>query len=174
MPVLSYVLSLLGLAAMIAASLTRGEKMKLILLLVFFGNVLVATSYLADGSGISGAVTCYLGAVQVLINYFFQSKGRDIPKWLLAIYAVSFVALNIWAARGISPEVALVSVASLSFIMGIVQKTGAKYRFWTVINVLLWITYDVWTGAYGALITHVTIFVFTVVGMILHDRKKKA
>jgi len=41
MQALSYILSVLGLVSMIAASLTKGEKMKKILFLVFCGNFLV-------------------------------------------------------------------------------------------------------------------------------------
>ena len=75
MQTLSYVLSLLGLSSMILASLTKGERMKTILFLVFCGNVLVATSYLVGGDGINGAISCYIGCLQAGINFFFQRKN---------------------------------------------------------------------------------------------------
>ena len=172
MQTLSYVLSLLGLLSMILASLTKGERMKTILFLVFCGNVLVATSYLAGGSGINGAAACYLGGVQTLINYFFESKNKPLPKWLIGIYAVAIVALNIWVAGGITPLGVLVIVASLTFILCIGQKNGAKYRFWTLINMILWCVYDILSMTYSVLITHGIQLGFAVVGMIIHDRKK--
>lgn len=170
---LPFILSTLGLISMILASLTKGERMKLILFFVFCGNFLVATSYLLDGKGINGAAACYLGAVQTLINYFFESKGKAIPKWLIAIYAVSIVVLNIWVANGITALGLLVIVASLTFILCIGQTNGAKYRFWTIVNMVLWCTYDLLAPAYPSLITHVALLVFTVAGMIIHDRKAK-
>lgn len=172
MQILAYVLSFLGLASMIAASLIKGKRMKLILFFVFCGNALVATSYLVGGSGINGAAACYLGAVQTLINYFFDSKGKALPKWLIAIYAVSIIVLNIWVARGISALGILVIVASLTFILCIGQKNGAKYRFWTIVNMLLWCTYDILSRSYSVLASHIPQLLFTVAGMIIHDRKK--
>lgn len=171
MQMLAYVLSILGLVSMISASLVKGERMKQILFLVFCGNVLVATSYLLDGTGINGAASCYLGGVQSIINYFFDSKNKPLPKWLIAIYAVAYIGLNLWVAQGVTALGILVIVASLTFIMCIGQTNGAKYRFWTVVNMVLWCTYDVLSKSYSAMITHVALLVFTVAGMVIHDRK---
>ena len=174
MLVLSYILSILGLISMICASLVKGEKMKTILFLVFCGNVLVATSYLAGGSGINGAAACYLGGLQTLINYFFDSKNKPLPKWLIAIYALAIIVLNIWVANGISALGILVIVASLTFIMCIGQKSGAKYRFWTIVNMVLWCIYDILSASYSVLLTHVPQLSFAIIGMIIHDRKKNS
>ena len=172
MNTIPFVLSIMGLVSMIAASLTKGERMKMILFLVFFGNFFVAVSYLLDGKGINGAAACFLGALQTLINYFFTSRGKNIPKWLLFIYAVSIIIVNIWVAKGITFLGMLVIIASLTFIMCIAQPNGAGYRFWTIVNMVLWCSYDIIAGAYPSLITHVVLLVFTVTGMIVYDRKK--
>jgi len=174
MLVLSYILSLSGLTCMILASLVKGEKMKTTLFLVFCGNVLVGTSYLFDGSGINGAAALYLGALQTLINYFYESKQKPIPKWLIACYAIAIVILNIAVAGKVTALGVLVIVASLTFIFCIGQKNGAGYRFWTIINMLLWCLYDILAVVYSALLTHGVLLAFTVVGMIMHDRNKDA
>ncbi len=173
MQILAIVLSVLGLVAMIVASLIKGTKMKLILLLVFLGNISVATSYVLDGKGINGAAACYLGAAMAIINYFYDSKNIAISKWLIAVYVVAIAAVNIWVAGGITPLGVLVIVASLTFVFCIGQSNGARYRFWTIINMILWCTYDFVAPAYPALVTHVSLLIFTVVGMIVHDRKEK-
>ena len=171
MQILSYVLSLLGLASMIAASLIKGQNMKKILFFVFCGNILVAVSYLFGGSGINGAASCFLGGAQAIINYFFDSKNKPLPKWLVAIYALSFIVLNL-AVGGFSAIGILAIVASLTFIMCIGQKSGAKYRFWTIVNNVLWCLYDIFSKSFGALATHIPLMIFTIVGMIIHDKKK--
>ena len=56
MEILSYILSLLGMASMITASLIKGEKMKKTLFFVFCANALIATSYLVGGSGLNGEI----------------------------------------------------------------------------------------------------------------------
>lgn len=172
MQILSYVLSIAGLVSMILASLVKGQNMKKILLFVFMGNMLVATSYLLAGNGINGAASCYLGGVQSIINYFYDAKMKPLPTWLIALYAVAFAALNL-AVGGISPLGILAIVASLTFIMCIGQKNGKKYRFWTLVNMGLWCSYDVCSGSFGALITHGIQIIFAVAGMIIHDREKQ-
>ena len=172
METLSYILSALGLICIISASLIKGKNMKAILFLVFMANALVATSYLIGGSGINGAISCYIGSAQTIINYFFECKGKEIPKWLVVVYCAAFVIVNL-VFGGINALCLLAIVASLTFVMCIGQKSGAKYRFWTIVNMLLWCSYDVLSKSFGALVTHVPQLLFTVVGMIIHDRKNK-
>lgn len=172
MQVLSYLLSALGLISMIIASVIKGSKIKTILFLVFCGNVLVATSYLIGGAGMNGAAACYLGGAQTLINYFFNSKNKPLPRWLIAIYVVSIIGLNLWVAGGVSAPGLLVIVASLTFVMCIGQENGARYRFWTLINMLLWCLYDILSQSFSVLPTHAVQLAFVVFGMLLYDRKK--
>lgn len=172
MSALSFVFSTLGLVSMIIASLVKGKSMKVILALVFCGNFFFAVSYLLGGQGINGAASCFVGAAQSIINYFFDSKNKPLPKWLVAVYALSFIAVNL-IVGGFSGLGILAIIASLSFILCIGQKNGAKYRFWTIVNILLWCFYDLISKSYGALTSHVPLLLFTVAGMIIHDRKGK-
>lgn len=171
MEILSYVLSFFGLVCILSASLIKGKNMKAILFLVFAANTLVATSYLVGGSGINGAISCYIGSAQTIINYFFECKNKPLPKWLIIIYCTAFVVVNL-VLGGFNALCILAIVASLTFVMCIGQKNGAKYRAWTIINMILWISYDLFSKSFGALLTHVPQFIFTVAGMIIHDRKQ--
>lgn len=172
MQALSFVFSTLGLISMIVASLVKGKSMKVILALVFCGNFFFAVSYLFGGQGINGAASCFVGAAQSIINYFFDSKNKPIPKWLVAVYALAFVAVNL-IVGGFSGLGLLAIIASLSFILCIGQKNGAKYRFWTIVNVVLWCVYDLLSKSFGALTSHIPLLIFTVAGMIIHDRKSR-
>lgn len=168
-PYISMALSLGGLVAMILASTVKTKSMGLILTFVFFGNFLVATSYLIDGNN-NGAACCYIGAAQALINFFFEKNKKSIPMWLVGIYAIVIVSVNV----GVMSEMLdlLAIIASLTFIMCIGQDNASKYRFWTIVNMILWITYDIIKGSYAALFTHVSLFLFTVLGKLIHDRKR--
>ena len=57
---------------------------------------------------------------------------------MTAIYAVAIVVLNIWVAGGVTMLGLVVIVASLTFIMCIVQPNGRLYRFRTIVNMILW------------------------------------
>ena len=172
MQTLAFILSILSTVSMITASLIKGKRIKLILFFVFLGNVLAATSYLLDGKGLNGAAACYLGGFMAIINYFFDSKGIKVPNWLLAIYAVCMISVNLWVAGGINPLVLIVIAATMIFVLCIGQTNGAKYRFWTLINILLWCVYDIAAQAYPPMITHVSVLLFTLAGMFIYDRKK--
>lgn len=171
MQVLSYVLSISGLLCMMIASLIKGKNMKVILLLVFSCNALLATSYLVDGSGLNGAASCYLGALQSIINYFFDKKNKPLPIWLVVIYAVAFIVVNLLVGNFTLLGI-LAILASLTFVMCIGQKNGARYRVWTLINETLWTLYDILSKSYGALATHLPLVFVNIVGIIIHDIKR--
>lgn len=188
METLALIFSTLGLIAMLTSSLLKGKNMKKILILVFLGNAFVAVSYLLGGSGLNGAASCILGALFSIVNYFFDAKEKPVPKWLAAIYGLSFVAVNIIVSfNSIVTFGDTVSVdykalvlcvlaifGTLAFVMCIGQKNGAKYRFWTVMNMIMWCIYDLISGNIQVLITHIIQLSVAVVGMIIHDRKNSA
>ena len=171
MATLAFVLSTLGTICICSASFLKGKNMKFILLLVFLTNSLMASSYILTGA-FNGAVSSGLGAVQTIINYcFFERKNKPIPKWLIGIYALSFLIVNLLVFTRLLDLIAL--AATMAFIMEICQKTGKQYRFWTAVNAVLWVIYDVISHSYGPLSTHAILLTATLVGMALHDKKEK-
>ena len=173
MKILAYILSLLGLVCLILASLIKGEKMKKTLILIFVGSIFIGTSYLLDGTGINGAATFFLGAVQTLINYYFDSKDIPIPKLVILLHCLAIIVVNIIVSGGVTPLGMLAACASLIFIFSISQKNGAGYRRIMIINLLMWCVYDYLSAAGGALITHIVLFSFNLIGVIINDIKKK-
>lgn len=172
MDILAYILSFLGTVSIIASSLVKGRNMKVILSLVISANILVAVSYLVGGEGINGAISCFVGATQALINFFFERKGKAVPKWLIAVYCAAFVCLNV--ISGISIPCIVAILASLTFVMCIGQKSGAKYRFWTIFNTALWCLFDVLSHAYPTLLmTHIPQLLFNLLGIVIYDRRVK-
>ncbi len=169
METLAFVLSTLGTICICIPPLLKGKNMKLILLLVFFTNVFIATSYVLTDA-FNGAITCVVGAVQTIINYFFERKSKPLPKWLIGIYALSFIVVNVIAFKHLTDIIAL--LAAMMFVMGISVKNGKKYRLWTLINTGLWILYDIATFSFGPLSTHLIQLSTVSFGIFIHDRKK--
>ena len=169
---LSFITNLVGLSAILAASLVKGQRMRLILILVTTANVLVATSYLLAGSGFNCAASCLVAGVQGVINYFFDAKNKPIPKWLIGVYALSLIAVNLWVS-GLHLLTLLAIAACMAFILSIFQSGGSGYRICTLVNTALWSTYDVLTHSWNGLLTHVTIFVFTVASILYWGYKKR-
>lgn len=173
MQLMAYVFSVLGLIISLVAPLIKGARMNLILILGFLSNAFIATSYLLEGRGINGAAACCLGAVIIFVNYFFEKDNKAIPKWLNAIYMLAFVAVNIWVVGGISFPCILSISACAFFVLCVGQKKGEKYRMYLFVNIVLWLIYDIVTGAYAVIITHGAEVVTILLGMFIHDRKGK-
>lgn len=171
---IAYVLSLVGMATILSASLIKGNNMKLILALVCCGNVLIGVSYLFEGQGINGAAASFFGSIISVVNFFFDAKNKLIPKWLIGIYLILGVVLNLWVAGGVSLPSVIIIATFVAFLMSIIQNTGAKYRIWTIVNLVLWCFYDGVTASYSVLITHGVQLGITLIGILLYDRKKRA
>lgn len=166
---LSYLLSLTGLAAIIASLLIKGKNMKLILFFLTVGNTLMGLSYLCV-SNENGALTCFIATVQSIINFFFSRKNKAVPVWLMAIYAISFVTVNLMVFSAWFDLLAI--AASLMSVMLVSAVSGKLFRRWALANNLTWCVYDIISGSYGTLISHLVLSGFTAVGMIMHDLKR--
>lgn len=171
METLAFILSTIGTICICIPPLLKGKNMKLILLLVFSANVTVATSYLLTGA-YNGAASCFVGGAQAIINYFFDRKNKKLPVWLITIYALAFIGVNLMVFNHVFDLIAM--LASLTFVMCVGQKNGRKYRIWTFINTALWMTYDVLKASYGPLLTHGILLCTVIFGIIVHDIRKKS
>lgn len=169
METLAFILSTLGTVCICIPPLLKGKNMKLILLLIFSANILVATSYLLTGA-YNGAASCFVGGAQAIINYFFDKRNKKLPVWLIVIYALAFIGVNLLVFKKLVDLIAM--VASLTFIMCIGQKTGTKYRIWTFINTALWLTYDIIKLTPGPIVTHGIQLCTVISGIFIHDIKR--
>lgn len=181
MDIIIKALSITGLICMIASSLIKGERMKLILFLVCLGNATVSAGYLLtgyfidNGASYAGGIACGIGAVTTLINAVIQAKGKKIPKWLVGAYAVIYAVPQLWVYFGNTAvwQTLIALVASVSFTLCINAENGRFYRIFTIVNMILWCSYDALVPNWDVLLfTHLPLLVFTFVGMLIHDRKK--
>ena len=168
MEMLSYLASMISTVLGLFEPFSK--KMKTVLIFNFLGNVLVGISYLLVGS-FSGAATCGTAAVQLLINYSFTAKEKKIPKKLVVVHAVMFLAVNLltfalWYD-------ALVLVAAMLFVLSVAQESTKYYRLLYVSNSLTWIIYDVLAHAYGNLSTHVILFISTALAIFFRDIRSR-
>ena len=163
------ILSFLGLAAFVAAAIIKGEEIKKNLFFVFSGSMFVGVSYLFTSAGINGSVSSFIGGLQAIINYFFNRNNKKIPKWLILVYVLIFLVLNLAVIK--SPIGLLALLASLCFVGSISAKNGKGYRLWQIVNSSLWISYDILSCSYGPLVTHSVLFGFTIIGMLINDYK---
>ena len=152
-------------------NLLKGKNLKLILVFLVCANLLYAFSYLAEGKGINGSAAGFLGAAIAAVNFTFDSKGKPVPKWLIAIYFVVTISVQLLVAP-ITYLTIVIVAATTAFLMGVLQPNGKMYRLWALANILLWVLYDILSKSYALLPVHCFQTVTVIVGMILHDRKE--
>ena len=166
METFAFVLSLFGTVCACVPQLLKGKNMKLILLFLFTANAAVGISYILTGA-LNGGISCLIGAAQAIINYFFERKGRSLPAWLIAVYAVVFTAANILVFTSATDILAV--IACLVYIGAICQKNGKAYRLWSLVNTGLWVAYDIINASYGPLVTHGVMLSIILFGIVIHD-----
>ena len=147
------------------------KKMQTILIFNFLGNLLVGISYLLIG-GYSGAGICAVACGQVFVNYFFDVKEKKVPSWLIAIYAIAFLSVNLSTFFHWYDGFSL--VAAMLFVLSVAQSNAKNYRLLYAANSLVWIFYDIFAAAYGNLATHGILLLSTFLAMWMRDKKKKA
>ena len=165
---ISYIAS--GITLILGMIEPFNKKMKVILIYNFIGNFLVSLSYLLVSS-YSGAGICAIACIQLIINYIYEARGEKVPYWVIALYALSFVGVNALSFAHWYDAFSL--VAALCFVFGMAQKNPSIYRILYVCNSTLWIVYDVFAGAYGNLVTHVTLFAATLIAILIRDVRDK-
>lgn len=143
-----------------------GKKMRTVLTLSLLGNVCVGISYLLIQK-YSGAIVCATAAIQLIINYCYSVRDKKLPKTLIAVHLVSFLAVNLITFAAWYDLLAL--VASLLFVLSVAQENAKHYRLLYVSNSLVWIFYDIVVGAYGNLATHVILFIATIIAVVYRD-----
>lgn len=139
-----------------------GKNMKVVLSFNFAGNVLVGLSYLLTGQ-ITGAAICGVACIQVIINYIFNAKGKKVPIWLIIMYAIAFLAVNLLTCSHWYDAFAL--VAALLFVVSVAQSNAKHYRLLYFSNSTVWIFYDVLGKVYGNLLTHIVLFIATLISI---------
>ena len=171
MQTLAFVLSIAGLLAAMTPNLLKGKNLKLILVFLVCANLLYAFSYLAEGKGINGSAAGFLGAAIAGLNFIFESKEKPVPKWLVAVYFVVAITVQLLVAE-ITYLTVIIVGAVAAFLMGVLQPNGKMYRIWALLNIVLWVVYDILSKSYALLPVHSIQALTVVIGMLVHDRKK--
>lgn len=146
------------------------EKKKQILYCFILANAFFSISYILLG-GYVGGIICIIANVQTIINYFFEKKEKEIPKWLILIYFVSsFIGgmITYKTAFDILPV-----LGGLTYTWSIIQKEEKNIRRITLLNILLWLTYDIYILAYSTVVSDLFFITSTIIGMLRFDLKKK-
>ena len=159
------------IALIISVVIVQFKEVKHILLGEIASNLSVALSFLFLG-GMSGAWICIVAAVQSVIIYFLNKYNASnvIRNILTGVFALVYIAGTMLVYQSWIDIISC--VCAMLYLMAILQKDGARYRWYMTANSLLWVIYDVMTLAFVNVITHGMLLVSLVIAMLRLDRKK--
>ena len=143
---------ILGLVSLVMVVFVVYMKdMKKILIGEIAVNIVVGVNFLLL-SGYSGAGMNGVAVIYTLVAYYFNKKDEKLPTWILLLFGAFFVG---WGAIAYQDWRDILPMAcSVLFVLAVMQKKPARYRFFKVFNSLLYLIYDVLIGAYTTCLTH--------------------
>lgn len=162
--IVAQILGILGTACnVISMQLKKKEQ---ILLCFVFAGIFFSANYLLLG-GYTGAIVCMVATLQTFVSYILQRNGKEIPKWLIAVFFVlSFVG-------GIVTYQSIVDIlpilGGITYTWAIIQKEEKYIRWISFTNYALWLVYDIFVKAYSTAISDGICIISTLIGIIRFD-----
>lgn len=154
------------------------KKMTNLILGQLLANSLLCLQYVLENAW-SAAYTLPPSIALLIISFIYNHKSKSIPKWITNTFIIIFGGIvlfqilvrtkNGWDFIFLADV--LVFAALVLFVICITREKSYQSRICTVINSLLWLTYDI-ICAPSAILTHSVILLFTAIGIIRNDRKE--
>ena len=119
----------------------------------------------------SGAIICFISAVQTLINYLFDRKKMKYPKLLITSYFIVYIFCGLITFSTFIDIIPV--ICAILFVITIIQCKEKYFRIFLLVSTLLWVYYDVVVGAYTAVIYDIFLSISTIIAMVRYDIKKK-
>lgn len=166
--ILAQILSFIAMVTnMLAVQL---ETKKQILLTIVVSNFLFVISYILLGAYV-GALTCGIVAIEIIINTILEDKGKRTPKPLIVFYVVISVLLGITTFDSFIDLLPI--IASILFILTLIQYKEKYVRLLILGNLISWIIYDFFVRAYLAGTSDLFVISSTITAIIRYDIRKE-
>lgn len=159
-----------GILVIIANVLSmQMKKKKQIILMFILANLFSAINFVLLQS-YSGAIICIFAIVQTFINKIFENKNKQVPRWLIIIYVVISIILGAITFKSYIDILPI--ICSILYSLTIIQDKEKNIRRISLVNIILWIIYDIVCQAYTAAISDSLMTISTLIGMYRFDYKK--
>ena len=146
------------------------KKKNQIIFMFILANLFSAINFILL-QGYSGAIICTFAIIQTFINKFFEKKDKKVPKIIIGIYIIISILLGLITFTGIIDILPI--ICSILYTLTIIQNKEKNIRRISLINIILWIVYDIVCQAYTAAISDSLMTISTIIGMYRFDYKKK-
>lgn len=120
--IIAQVLGVLGTISNVI-SMQLKKKQQILMCFVLAGIFFTSNYFLLGGY--TGGVICFVATMQTFINYFFDKKRKEIPRWLIITYFILSLVGGIVTYK--SPIDILPILGGLTYTWSIIQKRKNTY-----------------------------------------------
>ena len=166
--VIAQIFGVLGIIFSVLSMQMNTKKRIMIMLLCL--NLASALNFLFLNS-LSGALVCFFGVIETFVNYLFDSKGKKVPLYVIAIYVVVNLALGISSYHG--PLDILPIVCALLYCATVCTKKESNIRKIMFANQSIWLIYDIIVKAYMFSISNILTLISIIISYFRYDYKKE-
>jgi len=167
MNLLAQFFGLLALCSIVTAMQIKDKNRSLVAIglanLFFAINFLLLEAY-------SGSVVCFLAVIQAIVFYTYNKKGKEIPKYIVALFVIAILIAGVYSYSNIYSIFPL--IASMLNIFGMYTKNMKVFRIINLVISMSWIIYDIVSGAYTSLLSHLISLTSVIIAIIRYDIKK--
>lgn len=142
------------------------KEKKNILKLMILASICFAINMFMLG-GISGAVISLVGALQTFINYQYDKREKEYPKWLIVSYIIIAIICGMFSYKTLIDIVPV--ICSVLFTVSILQYKEKNIRKTMLSMFILWTIYSFAIKAYTTAIVDATQTVLTLIAIIKND-----
>ena len=167
---LSYVAQFFGVLVIISNVIAmQMKKKKQIIICYVLANLFSSINFYLLNS-YSGAIICLFAIFQTFINNYFEKNEKDVPKVLIVLYIIISILLGSITFNNYIDIMPI--VCSILYTIIILQKKEANIRKIALINIIIWVVYDILCRAYPLAISDLITTASTIIGIYRFDIKK--
>lgn len=123
--------------------------------------------------GYSGTIICLFSVIQIIINNFFETKEKQVPKTIIGLYIITSIALGIPSTIASNNYIEILPIiCSILYTITIVQEKEKNIRKISLVNIILWIIFDIASKAYTSSISDTIMLISILIGIYRLDIKK--
>lgn len=160
-----------GILVIIANVLSmQMKKKKQIIFMFVLANLFSAINFVLLES-YSGAIICFFAIVQTYINKIFENREKRIPNIVIEIYIIISIILGAITFKNIIDILPI--MCSILYTITIVQNKEKNIRKITLINIIIWLIYDITCKAYTTAISDTIMIISALIGIYKFDYKKE-
>ncbi len=105
----------------------------------------------------------------MLVNYGFEVKGKDVPKWVISIYVIINIILGMLTFKSLLDVLPI--VCAIIYCGTILTKKEANIRKLMLANQGIWLIFDIIVWAYTFSISNILTIISTLIAIIRYDYK---